>query len=81
MLHQSIKKSRPEKSNYPLVSLLNNSKTVERCRHRQILEYFETLLSRFECGFPKRYNTQDFLSAMVENCKKHWIMGTNTVPY
>ena len=38
--------------------------------HRQISEYFETVLSRFQCGFPKGYSTQDCLLGMVENCKK-----------
>ena len=72
MLNQSIrKKSRLEKTNYRPVSLLPNlSKVFERCMHRQISEYFETVLSKFQCGFRKGYNTQDCLLAMVENCKK-----------
>ena len=65
------KKSRLEKTNYRPVSLLPNlSKVFERCKHRQISEYFETELSKFQCGFRKGYNTQDCLLAMVENCKK-----------
>ena len=53
------------------VSLLPNiSKIFERCMHRQISEYFETVLSKFQCGFRKGYSTQDCLLAMVENCKK-----------
>ena len=40
------KKSRLEKTNYRPVSLLPNlSKVFERCKHRQISEYFETVLS------------------------------------
>ena len=35
--------------------------------HRQILEYFEIVLSKFQCGFRKGYSTQDCL---LENCKK-----------
>ena len=38
--------------------------------HRQISEYFEIVLSKFQCGFRKGYITQDCLLAMVENCKK-----------
>ena len=38
--------------------------------HRQISEYFETVLSKFQCGFWKGYSTQDCLLAMVENYKK-----------
>ena len=65
------KKSRLEKTNYRPVSLLPNiSKVFERCMHRQISEYFETVLSKFQCGFRKGYSTQDCLLAMVENCKK-----------
>ena len=65
------KASRLEKTNYRPVSLLPNiSKIFERCMHRQISEYFETALSKFQCGFRKGYSTQDCLLAMVENCKK-----------
>ena len=72
MLNQSIKKaSRLEKTNYRPVSLLQNiSKIFERCMHRQISEYFETVLSKFQCGFRKGYSTQDCLLATAENCKK-----------
>ena len=65
------KASRLEKTNYRPVSLLPNiSKIFERCMYRQISEYFETVLSKFQCGFPKGYSTQDCLLTMVENCKK-----------
>ena len=65
------KAPRLEKTNYRPVSLLPNiSKNFEICMHRQISEYFETVLSKFQCGFRKGYSTQDCLLAMVENCKK-----------
>ena len=38
--------------------------------HRQISEYFETLFSKFQCGFRKGYGTQDCLLAMVVHFKK-----------
>ena len=38
--------------------------------HKQIAEYFETVLSKFQCGFRKRYSTKDCLLALVENCNK-----------
>ena len=38
--------------------------------HRQISEYFETVLLKFQCGLRKGYSNQDCLLAMVENCKK-----------
>ena len=67
MLHQSIKKSRLEKSNYRPVSLLPNvSRLFEWCMGWQISEYFETVLSKFQCGFRKGYSTQDCLLALVE---------------
>ena len=55
---------------FPVSLLPNISKIFERCMHRQISEYFETVLSKFQCGFRKGYSTQDCLLAMVENCKK-----------
>ena len=65
------KKSSLEKTKYRPVSLLPNiSKVFERCIHKQISEYFETVLSKFQCGFRKGYSTQGCLLAMVENCKK-----------
>ena len=38
--------------------------------HRQISKYFETIFSKFQCGFRKGYGTQDCLLAMIVNCKK-----------
>ena len=38
--------------------------------HRHISQYFEIVLSKFQCGFREGYSTQDYLLAMVENCKK-----------
>ena len=71
MLHQSIRKSRLEKSNYRPVSLLPNiPKIFERRMYRQISEYFETVLSKFQCDFRRGFITQDCLLAMVERCKK-----------
>ena len=65
------KKSKLEKSNYRLVSLLSNiSKPFERCMHRQISEYFETIFSKFQCEFRKVYGTQDCLLAIALNCEK-----------
>ena len=40
--------------------------------HRQISEYFETVLLKLQCGFRKGYSTQDCILAMLENCS-----GTN----
>ena len=64
------KKSKLEKSKYRIVKSVNISKPFERCMHRQISEYFETIFSKFQCGFRKSYGTQDFLLAMLLNCEK-----------
>ena len=65
------KKIKLDKSNYRQVSVLPNiSKLFERCMHRQISEYFQTIFSKFHCGFRKGYGTQDCLLAMVVNSKK-----------
>ena len=65
------KASRLEKTNYRPVSLLSNiSRIFERCMHRRISEHFETVLSKFQCGFRKGYSTQHCLLAMVKSCKK-----------
>ena len=60
------KKLKLDKSNYRPVSVIPNiSKLFERCMHRQISEYFETIFWKFQCGF-----RNDCLLAMVVNCKK-----------
>ena len=65
------KKTKLDKSNYRQVSVLPNiSKLFERCMHRQISEYFQTIFSKLQCGFRKGYATQDCLLAMVVNSKK-----------
>ena len=53
MLNQSIrKKPRLVKTNYRPVSLLPHiSKVFERCMHRQISEFFETVLSNLSKAF------------------------------
>ena len=49
------KKLKLNKSNYRPVSVIPNiSKLFERCMHRQISEYFETIFWKFQCGFQKR---------------------------
>ena len=38
--------------------------------HQQINEYFESLLSTFQCGFRQGFSTQHCLLVMVEKMKK-----------
>ena len=70
-LSQSIKNDKKDKNNYRPVSILSNiSKLYEKCLHQQINEYFESLLSKFQCDFRKGFSAQNCLLGMVEKMKK-----------
>ena len=46
------KGNRSEEDNYRPVSILPNlSKIFERCIYNQIAQFFEKILSKFQCGF------------------------------
>ena len=48
------KGSRYDKGNYRPVSILPNlSKAFERCLHKEISDIFDTILSKYQCGFRK----------------------------
>ena len=49
-----------------LVFSLFFSKIFERLFSRQLLEYFDNILSEFQCGFRKGYGTQHRLLLMLE---------------
>ena len=52
------KESRNEKENYRPVSILPNlSKIFERCMYDQLKDYFDKLLSKYQCGFRKGFST------------------------
>ena len=58
------------KENYRPVSILSNiSKIFERCIFRQISNFMDTFLSKYQCGFRKGYSTQYCLLAMLEKWK------------
>ena len=68
---QCTKKDKKDKNNYRPVSILSNiSKLYERCMHQQISEYFESLLSKFQCGFRQEFSTQNCLLVLVDKIKK-----------
>ena len=70
-LSQSIKKDKMDINNYRPVSILSNiSKLYERCMHKQINEYFESVLSKFQCGFRQRFSAQHCLLVMVQKIQK-----------
>ena len=65
------KKSKLSKENYRPVSILPNiSKVYERCLYDQISDYFEDILSKYQCGFRKGYSAQHCLLVMIERWKQ-----------
>ena len=61
------KGSRYDKGNYWPVSIWPNlSKVFERCLHKQISDFFDTILSNYQCGFRKGYGAQHCLIALLE---------------
>ena len=55
----------------PKRSLPNISKVYERCLYDQILNFFEDVFSKYQCGFYKGYSTQHCLLVMIEKLKKN----------
>ena len=56
------KGTKTSKDNYRPVSILSNiSKFYERLMFKQISEYFEPTLSKFQCGFGKGFSAQHCL--------------------
>ena len=65
------KKSKAFKQICSPVSILSNlSKVYERCIYDQIQTYFDKILSKYQCGFRKGYNSQHCLIALIEKWKK-----------
>ena len=65
------KKSKNSKDNYRPISILSNiSKIYERCLYDQIQNFFENILSKYQCSFRKGYNAQHCLITLIEKWKK-----------
>ena len=65
------KNDKKDKSNCRPISLLSNiSKVYERCIQEQLDEYFNDLLSKYQCGFKQYYGTQNCLLTMIEKLRK-----------
>ena len=63
------KRARTSKNNYRPVSILPTlSKLFERLISKQFSEFFESILSKFQCGFRKGYGAQ--LLMMLETWKE-----------
>ena len=65
------KTERTDKTNYRPVSILPNlSKNYERCLCDQILDFFNEIFSKYQCGFRKHYSTQYALLLMIEKWRE-----------
>ena len=65
------KDSRTDKKNYRPISILPNvSKIYERRLNKQLEEYFQALLSKYQCGFRKSYSLINALLNMIEKWRK-----------
>ena len=65
------KDSRTDKKNYRPISIITNvSKICERCINKQLEEYFQALLSKYQCGFRKGYSVINALLPMFEKWRK-----------
>ena len=64
------KESRNEKENYRPVSFLPNlSKIFARCTYDQLKNYFDKILSKYQCGFRNGFSTQHCLLAMIKKLR------------
>ena len=64
-------KSKNFKDNYRPGSILSNiSKIYKRCIYDQIQLFFNSLLSKCQCGFRRGYNTQHCFISLIEKWKK-----------
>ena len=64
------KKSKLSKENYRPISILPNiSKVYERCLYDQMSEFFDNILSKYQCNFRKGYSAKHCLLVMI----KRWL--------
>ena len=64
------KNSKSSKENDRLVSILSNiSKVHEKFMFKKMSEYFESFLSKYQCGFRKGYSAQHHLLPMLQKWK------------
>ena len=59
-----------QKSYRPISILPNLSKIYERYLNKELAEYFETLLSKYQCGFRKSHNVINALLPKIEKWRK-----------
>ena len=64
-------KSKNSKDNYRPMSILSSiSKIYERYLYDQIQVFFNSILSKYQCGFRRGYNAQHCLIILIEKWKK-----------
>ena len=56
----------------------NFSKVYERLMYSQIYPYFDTLFSKFQCGFRKGFKAQHCLLAIIQKWRKTLDKGGET---
>ena len=65
------KKERTDKNNYRPVSILSNiSKIYEMSFYNQMYDYFDSIFSKYQCGFMKGHSPQHCLLYMTEKIKQ-----------
>ena len=65
------KGDRNSETNYRPVSILPNlSQIYERCLYKQLSKFFDKILSRYQCGFRKGFNSQHCLATMLEKWRE-----------
>ena len=65
------KKKSTDKNNYRPVSILSNiSKIYERSFYNQMYDYFDSIFSKYQCGFRKGHSPQHCLLYMTEKIKQ-----------
>ena len=65
------KKKRTDKNNCRPVSILSDiSKIYERSFYNQIYDYFDSIFSKYQCGFRKGHSPQHCLLYMIEKIKQ-----------
>ena len=63
--------NRSEKDNYQPVSIWPNpSKVFKRCIYNQIVQFFDKILSKYQCGFRKGHSAQYSLIVLLEKWKE-----------
>ena len=62
---------RNSETNYRPVSILPNlSEIYERCLYKQLSTFFDKILSKYQCGFRKGFNSQHCLATMLEKWRE-----------